>query len=550
MIISNMLILLTSSLIQVAEPMKRSIVPTSALSFFFLLFFSFTLIGQDNFLQFASGSDHVVVPHDEALDLSTFTIEAWINPCEIANFDVIAAKATDNSWSQGFVLYLNGSNGLSLSVNWANVASSSSTMNLGSWYHVAGTYDGSTGKVFINGVEEGSISYSNYVPEDGTLTLGLDGSFYPYDGSMAEVRLWNIARTASDIQSTMSTRLSGDEANLVAYYPLNQGSCGNANDSESNATDASSNGLNGTLTGFALEGTESNWICASANNTRCTLAELPVSSLTTCAAQGGTLTSNGATELSVCLDDDVNVPVDLSGANGNAFWVFMNEDGTFTGGSPGSIQDAINLSNFGNNNVARLAVISYLDGFPSGYESGASPDDLEGCFGISNTLIINTSRNNMGLCCEAEVMSLTIGGSGETAATVTVGDGQSDAFTLNAQSTGANSTFIVADANGNITAVTEDPDFDFESDEAGIVYLYQLVFDGIMNFGPAVGRNLSQLVGSCFDLSDPVIVTKQADTGGSTVNDIPTMGEWLLIIMLLLFFIVGTIAMRQFVFAN
>ena len=44
-----------------------------------------------------------------------------------------------------------------------------------------------------------------------------------YDGGLDEVRLWNVARTASAIQATMNTELAGTEAGLVAYWRFNEG---------------------------------------------------------------------------------------------------------------------------------------------------------------------------------------------------------------------------------------------------------------------------------------------------------------------------------------
>ncbi|WP_414937888.1 LamG-like jellyroll fold domain-containing protein [Amycolatopsis sp. cmx-11-51] len=42
------------------------------------------------------------------------------------------------------------------------------------------------------------------------------------DGSLAEVRIWRSARTRSQITSTLYRKLKGDEADLVAYWPLDK----------------------------------------------------------------------------------------------------------------------------------------------------------------------------------------------------------------------------------------------------------------------------------------------------------------------------------------
>jgi len=46
--------------------------------------------------------------------------------------------------------------------------------------------------------------------------MGLFG----FAGSIDEVRMWNIAKTQSEIQAAMNTTLQGNESNLAAYYNL------------------------------------------------------------------------------------------------------------------------------------------------------------------------------------------------------------------------------------------------------------------------------------------------------------------------------------------
>ncbi|NET52399.1 MAG: hypothetical protein F6K09_28035, partial [Merismopedia sp. SIO2A8] len=45
-----------------------------------------------------------------------------------------------------------------------------------------------------------------------------------YQGRITEVRVWNYARSQSDIQHDMYNRLTGSEEGLVGYWPLNEGS--------------------------------------------------------------------------------------------------------------------------------------------------------------------------------------------------------------------------------------------------------------------------------------------------------------------------------------
>jgi len=52
----------------------------------------------------------------------------------------------------------------------------------------------------------------------------LYGWDYYFDGTLAEVQLWNCARTATDIRSDMFRCLEGTETGLIGYWPLTEGS--------------------------------------------------------------------------------------------------------------------------------------------------------------------------------------------------------------------------------------------------------------------------------------------------------------------------------------
>ena len=85
------------------------------------------------------------------------------------------------------------------------------------WYHIATAFDGDTFKLFVNGLEvKSSSNFKGEIPVQNPIKfLGAD-----FLGKMDEVRIWNIARTQSEIHSTMSQKLTGNETGLIAYYPM------------------------------------------------------------------------------------------------------------------------------------------------------------------------------------------------------------------------------------------------------------------------------------------------------------------------------------------
>src|SRR5262249_6425368 len=146
---------------------------------------SFGLGKVGNAFNFNGTSGHLRVP--DASDLhfgSGLTIEAWIFSTAANRVQTIAAKWDAapgiNQRAITFNVYVN--NKLTLGVSrdgtdgTALSAFSSSTIPLNQWIHVAGTYDGTTVAVYVNGQLQGTAVYSTSQPIfPGTDDLGIGG---------------------------------------------------------------------------------------------------------------------------------------------------------------------------------------------------------------------------------------------------------------------------------------------------------------------------------------------------------------------------------------
>jgi hypothetical protein len=76
---------------------------------------------------------------------------------------------------------------------------------LGSWTHLAATYDGTTLLFYVNGTQVGiTIVSGNISAASGGLSIGGIGEEY-FQGLIDEVRIYNRALSASEIQSDMNT---------------------------------------------------------------------------------------------------------------------------------------------------------------------------------------------------------------------------------------------------------------------------------------------------------------------------------------------------------
>jgi hypothetical protein len=189
------------------------------------------------------------------------TIEAWIktDPGSSGDESIFEWGTKANNQRSGLFIR---STGELVHISEGTDLDGTTNIRTGAWIHVAATYDGTTTKVYVNGVLDGSKTQTLATNGTGFSMGSAVNNTEFFDGTIDEVRVWNIARSAADIQSTMNTSLSGSEAGLVAYFDFNQGGAAGFNGHIPSLTDATGNG-NGTFSGFAMSGVISNFIAST-----------------------------------------------------------------------------------------------------------------------------------------------------------------------------------------------------------------------------------------------------------------------------------------------
>ena len=189
-----------------------------------------------------SGSGQYVGTSNNSLlnNTKAFTVEAWINP------DSLGQKMILGNTVNNFVFDLR--NGISLYVRdasgWGTSAQSGAgTIVTGEWQHVAGVFDGSTIKVYINGVLKATTSRpTTLVSGDFGLKIGTYGAGggWLYDGRIDEVRFYNYARTQKQIIEDMNAGhpVGGSPVgSQVLYLKFDEGYGSTAHDSSPQGND-------------------------------------------------------------------------------------------------------------------------------------------------------------------------------------------------------------------------------------------------------------------------------------------------------------------------
>lgn len=179
-----------------------------------------------------------------------FTIEQWIKlesyPASGTAF--MTLSRLNAAASQGFFMQI-GNDGAARVAGYTTaggtnrVATTVNCLPKDEWIHLAGTMDMSagTGVVYVNGVVYATVSSGTATSliQAGDLAIGNFTSNTQYfDGKIADVRLWSVVRTATQIRDNMNQQLVGNETNLIGYWKLN----GNFNDSHANANNLTAQG--------------------------------------------------------------------------------------------------------------------------------------------------------------------------------------------------------------------------------------------------------------------------------------------------------------------
>ena len=219
-------------------------------------------------LNFDGVNDYITLSNENSFDFTNeMTVEFWMNSNTTPEqWDALVTKG-DDSWR----IALTGDGKVNFAcggTSFGSVTSNASVID-GNWHHLAFTFNGSNAIIYIDGVQNASISGTGSMNNSAyNVAIGenLQATGRYYTGSMDEVRIWNIARSATEISGAKNCELSGSESGLLAYYKFNQGMGYVNNTSITSLTDATSNSNNGTFNGFALNGITSNFVTSEGFN--------------------------------------------------------------------------------------------------------------------------------------------------------------------------------------------------------------------------------------------------------------------------------------------
>ncbi|MGK2863145.1 MAG: LamG-like jellyroll fold domain-containing protein [Chitinophagaceae bacterium] len=224
-----------------------------------------------NAISFDGTNDMINIPDDNTLDItSALTLEAWCYAIKNTGIQNVISKSS-NTQNNGYI-FPRTDNGWSSVILYFHIAGGWRTLSapypsLYTWHHLAATYDGASIKLYINGVLAASQAQTGTITANSNvLGLGNQTGYAEYFGGYTdEMRIWNVARTQTEIQNNMDKELNPvTQTGLVSYYTNNQGINNGTNTGLIKLIDQKGNN-NGTLSNFALSSSSSNFVAQHSN---------------------------------------------------------------------------------------------------------------------------------------------------------------------------------------------------------------------------------------------------------------------------------------------
>ena len=164
-------------------------------------------------LSFDGVNDRVNVPHSASLALTNaMTLEAWVAPDVLGGWRTVLLK--ERAGGLSYALY--GSDDQGRPTVYGRAASEVGTtgaaaLGLGTWTHIAGTYDGTMLRFYVGGTQVATRALTGSLTA-GTQPLSIGGNSVWgewFQGRIDEVRVYNRVLSPADITGDMTRAVSG-----------------------------------------------------------------------------------------------------------------------------------------------------------------------------------------------------------------------------------------------------------------------------------------------------------------------------------------------------
>jgi hypothetical protein len=144
----------------------------------------------------------VMAGANEQLNNQTYTMECWIKTNALNQNGFWFEKGSVNTQYSFFQEGTNIVHRTNINGSSDSLYTASSLLNTSDWFHMVATYDGSTKRTYVDGVQRSSKSISGTISTNNNqVWIGRygNGSSYQYNGKLAKCNVYNRALTADEI---------------------------------------------------------------------------------------------------------------------------------------------------------------------------------------------------------------------------------------------------------------------------------------------------------------------------------------------------------------
>lgn len=176
--------------------------------------------GNSDYIEIKEGDVHLV-------DRS-FTLEAWVRNANTGNENIAVVGQGVAKTNEGLFMGFRDSNAFTCGF-YENDLDTTHVWNDSDWHHWACVFEfdsvSYTGKRTI--YRDGVMVATDQEPVrpyqgSGKFYLGRSPWDSYFEGEVDEIRVWNVARSTTQIRTNKNISLQGEEKGLVAYYPIDR----------------------------------------------------------------------------------------------------------------------------------------------------------------------------------------------------------------------------------------------------------------------------------------------------------------------------------------
>lgn len=151
-----------------------------------------------------SGGESVIAGGNGIDTAQTFTLAAWVKlddlPSRVMRFISLKNQKAQLKYDNGDLLFRIHIGGSTQAIRVTN------PMQTGRWYHLAGTFDGSEMRLYVDGQNVGSLSASGNVHHGDGVQLSYDTAAQSLDGALDEVAIFDHALSVGEINALRHAR--------------------------------------------------------------------------------------------------------------------------------------------------------------------------------------------------------------------------------------------------------------------------------------------------------------------------------------------------------